>query len=167
MKFVCIQIFLIVVFFSCTQTVQNTRNKMNTINVNQSKIDSCSYYLQTLAADSICAFKYDGEEQDTTLDIANLKNQTLHSTARKVKKLTQKDMQTLIQVFSQLCDSKDVQVSKCYEPHHGFVFYRNGKMIHHFSICFTCNNYHSSLKLPSNFRAGFTPEENEILYKLF
>ncbi len=35
--------------------------------------------------------------------------------------------------------------SKCFEPHHGVVFYSNQKIVGHLSICFSCNTMETDL----------------------
>jgi hypothetical protein len=54
----------------------------------------------------------------------------------------------------------------CYEPRHGLIFYRNGSVSGHLTICMTCNYLVSSQDIPAQQQNAFEDEENGHVYYL-
>lgn len=51
----------------------------------------------------------------------------------------------------------------CFEPHVGLVYYLNGKVVAHVSICLDCNRLKSSIVIPAQ-KQGKVGEGDEVYY---
>lgn len=49
----------------------------------------------------------------------------------------------------------------CFDPHHGIVFYKQGKIMGHISICFLCDNMHAK---PETFVTEPSPKKFKQLF---
>jgi hypothetical protein len=52
----------------------------------------------------------------------------------------------------------------CFEPHLGFVFYRNGNITGHLTICVGCNYLIPSQEIPAQQQGKQVSEEGEVFY---
>ena len=116
----------------------------------------------TLKFDKVVMYDFDGGK-GSDLAIIDGKGQL----AKSVSKQIQLDKSTIIKLDTKLGDKKSYGggTAACYNPHLGFVYYLNDKVVAHISICLGCNRLHSSINIPAQ-KQGKVGQGKDAYYML-
>lgn len=98
----------------------------------------------TLRFDRVVAYDYDGAPEKRIVKDGQLQQRLI----RHERDLTNKQVRW---VNSLLGDSTTYGggTAACFDPHLGLVYYRNGAIVAHVSICLDCNYLESSARIPA------------------
>ena len=85
--------------------------------------------------------------------------------ASSIKKQVELDRQTVNALNSKLGNksSYGAATAACFDPHLGFVYYNNEKIVAFISICLSCNRLQSSLELSAQMQ-GKTGSGTDVYY---
>ncbi len=101
-------------------------------------------YFQSLKIDKL--IMYDFEPKDKGGSIIEDKGEL----TKNIKKQVQLDKLISSKLNIKLGSKKSFGggTAACFEPHLGFVYYLNNKVVAHITICMECNRLHSSIPIP-------------------
>lgn len=92
-------------------------------------------------------------------------NGELVSTILKSVKLTTNEAKELSQKIGSK-PSYGQLIAACFDPHLGMVYYENGQVKEHITICLACNYPKSSLVIAARNQGGEKMEDGSMYYKL-
>jgi len=105
-----------------------------------------SYKDAKIICDSALAIDYTGFEGEHTFLPLNDKGQWVN-TIHKVKRLTQQQQDYLRTVIGDRKSYSNPLLVACYEPRHGIVYFKQGKVIGQTAICLSCARLESTIKI--------------------
>lgn len=118
-----------------------------------------------ISYDSIVLYDFEPRgEGIEALSIINKDNQ-LAKTIKKSKTLTSKEATQFSRTIGQK-SSYGKFPAACYEPHLGIVYYKDGKVIQHITVCMDCSRLVSSIDIPNQNQGKQISEDGEIYYSL-
>jgi len=99
---------------------------------------------QTLKFDKVIMYDFKGGK-GSDLYIVDDKGQL----AKSISKTVELSKQNISRLNSKLGDSKSygAPTSACFDPHLGIVYYAQGKIVGHVTICLDCNRLYSSIEI--------------------
>jgi len=99
---------------------------------------------QTLKFDKVIMYDFKGGK-GSDLYIVDDKGQL----AKSISKNVELDKENVSRLISKLGDSKSygAPTSACFDPHLGIVYYAQGKIVGHITICLDCNRLYSSVEI--------------------
>ena len=116
-----------------------------------------SYTDKKIVCDSALAVDYTGFEGEHTFLPLNDKGQWIN-TIHKVKKLTRPQLDYLNTIIGDKNSFLNPLLVACYEPRHGIVYFRNGKVIGQTAICLRCARLESTIKIGDPKQEGLLNE---------
>jgi hypothetical protein len=105
-----------------------------------------SYKGKKMICDSALAIDYTGFESEHTFLPLNDKGQWVN-TIHKVEWLTQRQQDFVATVVGDEKSYSNPLLVACYEPRHGIVYFKNGKVIGQTAICLSCARLESTIKI--------------------
>lgn len=103
--------------------------------------------------DSVYVYIYDGERSPIVMQ-----NNEIDTTVVCELKLSEKQTKELVALLTgeKYFRYKYDYIHTCYSPIHGLVFFQNGKPYEWVSICFTCNQSRSNVRIEAGTEALFS-----------
>jgi hypothetical protein len=161
-------LFLSIILCSIACNVNNTSNKKKELPIIQQKkkveltnhrIDSLlrisklqefvlakNSIFKNIQFDKVIAYECLGEAIDDKNLILNSNNKKLARVLYKQKEMTKQEVEKLSRLLSDTNNYNGKQ-SACFNPHLGFVFFKNNKIVCQLLICIICNNFKCSKNL--------------------
>jgi hypothetical protein len=113
--------------------------------------------------DSVLMVEFESREKGgEVLDVIDEKG-ALPSTVLRRAILTPKEQAILIRSLDNK-KSFGAGNAACFEPHLGFVFYRDGNITGHLTICVDCNYLIPSQEIPAQLQGKQVSEEGDVYY---
>ncbi|TMI62399.1 MAG: hypothetical protein E6H07_13340 [Bacteroidetes bacterium] len=116
-----------------------------------------SYKTKNFDCDSVLAIDYTGFEGEYTFLPLNDKGQWINK-IQQVKKLTQQQEDYVATVIGDKKSYSNPVLVACYEPRHGIVYFKNGRVIGQTAICLSCARLESTIKIGDPKREGLLNE---------
>jgi hypothetical protein len=113
-----------------------------------------------LEYDKVVMYDYEGRKGVYLVD----KNGELSKTIKKQVILDEKTEKELIKKLGQK-SSYGEGTAACFDPHLGFIFYCQNKIVANIAVCFSCNRLQSSLDIPAQ-KQGKIGSGDDIGYLL-
>lgn len=114
--------------------------------------------------DSVVMIEFDWSVKSRIRTIIDSEGKLTVTPTKKVV-ITPKEQHMLVKALNDKQSFGGGQAG-CYEPRLGFLFYRNGAVSGHLTICVTCDYLVSSQKIPAQQQNPMTDEETGEIYYL-
>lgn len=113
-----------------------------------------------LTYDKVVMYDFEGGK-GTDLYVINADGQ-LAKNVKKQAQLTLTENNTLSKKINSK-KSYGAATASCFDPHLGFVYYYNGKVVAHVTVCLDCNRMRSSIDIPEQ-KQGKTGSGKNVYY---